>query len=131
SKYSNPKKEVLNLLANRRKKLNKTTNLAKYFTTLRKNIRNLTNLWKHKISCTEYENINETLKEINVTLNTNLQNIEKKVTIRKLEDLKGWLKIINRKHEEEIEIAKIVELKSEWKEIYRAKENIKEEWFEQ
>ncbi|CAG8852783.1 43257_t:CDS:1, partial [Gigaspora margarita] len=39
-----PKKKVLNSLANRRKKLGKTTNLAKYSTILRKIIRNLTNL---------------------------------------------------------------------------------------
>ncbi|CAG8511170.1 37224_t:CDS:2 [Gigaspora margarita] len=36
-----PKKKVLNSLANRRKKIGKTTNLAKYFTILRKIIQNL------------------------------------------------------------------------------------------
>ncbi|CAG8607420.1 2735_t:CDS:1, partial [Gigaspora margarita] len=69
------KKKVLNLLANRRKKISKMTDLAKYATILRKIIRNLNKLWKQKISCTEYKNINEVLKEINVKLNTNLQNI--------------------------------------------------------
>ncbi|CAG8857033.1 45935_t:CDS:1, partial [Gigaspora margarita] len=59
------KKKVLNSLANRRNKIGKTTNLAKYFTILRKIIRNLNKLWKQKIPCTEYENINEVLKEIN------------------------------------------------------------------
>ncbi|CAG8832052.1 26306_t:CDS:2, partial [Gigaspora margarita] len=75
------KKKILNSLANRRKKIGKTTDLAKYSTSLRKIIRNLNKIWKQKITCTEYENINEILKEINVKLNTNLQNIRKKVTI--------------------------------------------------
>ncbi|CAG8819216.1 304_t:CDS:1, partial [Gigaspora margarita] len=73
-----PIKKFLNSLANRRKKISKTTDLAKYSTILRKIIRNLNKIWKQKISCTEYENINEVLKEINVKLNTNLQNIGKK-----------------------------------------------------
>ncbi|CAG8538586.1 5086_t:CDS:2 [Gigaspora margarita] len=73
------KKKVLNSLANRRKKIGKITDLAKYSTILRKIIQNLNKLCKQKISCTEYENINEVLKEINIKLNTNLQNIEKKI----------------------------------------------------
>ncbi|CAG8833249.1 8531_t:CDS:1, partial [Gigaspora margarita] len=68
-------------------------------------------LWKQKIPCTKYENINEILKEINIKLNTNLQNIEKKVMIRKLENLKGWLRIINKKREEELESLQKKEIK--------------------
>ncbi|CAG8785377.1 9537_t:CDS:2 [Gigaspora margarita] len=67
-----PKKKVLNSLANRKKKIGKTTDLVKYSTILRKIIRNFNKIWKQKIPCTEYENINEVLKEINVKLNTNL-----------------------------------------------------------
>ncbi|CAG8749625.1 20800_t:CDS:1, partial [Gigaspora rosea] len=73
-----PKKKVFNSLANRRKKLDKTTDLAKCSTNLRKIIKNLTNLWKNKLPCTDYENINKTLREINTKFNMNLQFIEKK-----------------------------------------------------
>ncbi|CAG8729647.1 36691_t:CDS:2 [Gigaspora margarita] len=48
-----PKKKVLNSLSNRRKKIGKTTDLAKYSTILRKIIQNLNKLWKQKIPCLE------------------------------------------------------------------------------